>query len=86
MLFWLSLIVAGMVKGWYTVMTDMPFQQVMERVVPFLAAFAVWGLVLFTGITVLAWQAVRALWWKAFRERGRHSSVPVTSLSPTNLP
>ncbi len=85
-LFWLSLIGAGLVKGWYTVMTEMPFQQVMQRVVPFLASFAVWGLVLFTGISVLAWHAVRALWWKSSRERSRHSTDPFTSSLPTSLP
>ncbi len=84
MLFWLSLIGAGLVKGWYTVMTDLPFQQIMERVVPFLASFAVWGLVLFTGITLLAWQAVRALWWTAPRSTAT-DRTPLIATPPSTL-
>jgi nitric oxide reductase subunit B len=83
MLFWLSLIGAGMVKGWYTVMTDLPFQRIMEHVVPFLASFAVWGLVLFTGITLLGWQAMRSLWWSAPRNTATARTSTVVTPPPT---
>ena len=47
---------------------------------------AVWGLVLFTGITLLAWQAVRALWWTAPRstttDRTPMIATPPPSLQP----
>lgn len=86
MLFWLSLIGAGLVKGWYTVMTDLPFQQIMERVVPFLASFAVWGLVLFMGITLLAWQAARALWWTAPRSKVTSRTSVIATPPPSLQP
>lgn len=59
--FWLGLIGAGMVKGWYTVMSDLSFQAIMELVRPFLVVFAVAGIGLFTGLTMLAAQAIRNL-------------------------
>ncbi len=61
-MFWLGLIGAGMVKGWHTVMTDLSFQHIMELVRPFLVVFAVAGIGLFVGLTMLAAQVTRALW------------------------
>ncbi len=54
LVFFVSLIGAGMVKGWYTVMSDLPFQEIMQKVRPFLIGFAVAGIGLFTGISMLA--------------------------------
>lgn len=60
--FWIGLIGAGLLKGWYTVMTDLSFQTIMEQVRPFLAVFAVAGFGLFIGLSLLAEHAARALW------------------------
>ncbi|MBL7965138.1 MAG: cbb3-type cytochrome c oxidase subunit I [Flavobacteriales bacterium] len=60
-LFWLSLIGAGAVKGWYTVMTDLPFQTIMQQLRPFLIGFAVSGFGVFAGLMVLTGLALRRL-------------------------
>ena len=76
-LFWFCLIGAGLVKGYLTVTTDLPFQPIMERAWPFIAGFAVAGLGLFAGLTLLVWHAVssllavRADGWGAVGERDR---------------
>jgi nitric oxide reductase subunit B len=59
--FWACLIGAGLMKGWMTVTTDLSFQEIMDRARPFIAGFALAGLGLFAGLSMLAWQAVRAL-------------------------
>ncbi len=68
-LFWLSLIGAGMIKGWYTLMSDLLFQDIMVMVRPFLMSFAAWGIVLFVGITLLAVHASWALLGPFLRSR-----------------
>ncbi|HQV51921.1 MAG: cbb3-type cytochrome c oxidase subunit I [Flavobacteriales bacterium] len=61
LVFWLCLIGAGLVKGYFTVMTDLPFQIIMEKAWPFIAGFAVSGIGLFTGLSMLVWGALEAL-------------------------
>ena len=61
LLFWLCLVGAGMVKGWLTVTTDMAFQPIMDRAWPFIAGFAVSGIGLFIGLTLLVRHAAKAL-------------------------
>ena len=61
LLFWLCLIGAGMVKGYFTVLSDLPFQAIMERTRPFIVGFAISGLGLFTGLTMLVWRGVVSL-------------------------
>ncbi|MBL8001871.1 MAG: cbb3-type cytochrome c oxidase subunit I [Flavobacteriales bacterium] len=60
-LFWLCLIAAGLVKGWLTVTTDLPFQAIMDRARPFIAGFAVAGAGLFAGLSLLVWRAAQGL-------------------------
>jgi nitric oxide reductase subunit B len=62
LLFWLCLVAAGTVKGWLTVTTDMAFQPIMDRAWPFIAGFAVSGIGLFIGLTLLVRHAAIALW------------------------
>lgn len=61
LLFWLCLLAAGAVKGWLTVTTDMAFQPIMQQAWPFIAGFAVAGIGLFVGLTLLVRHAIRAL-------------------------
>ena len=61
LLFWLCLVGAGMVKGWLTVTTDMAFQPIMDKAWPFIAGFAVSGIGLFIGLTLLVRHAAKAL-------------------------
>lgn len=61
LLFWLCLIGAGMVKGYFTVLSDLPFQAIMERTRPFIVGFAISGLGLFSGLTILVGRAMAAL-------------------------
>ena len=61
LVFWLCLIGAGLVKGWLTVTTDMVFQSIMEEARPFITGFAISGMGLFIGLTLLAVHAGKAL-------------------------
>lgn len=61
LVFFLCLLGAGMVKGYFTVMSDLPFQKITEKIWPFIAGFAVSGLGLFTGLSMLVWGALKAL-------------------------
>lgn len=61
LVFWLCLVGAGMVKGYYTVLSDLPFQSIMQRARPFIVGFAVSGVGLFIGLSVLTWAGVRTL-------------------------
>ncbi|HQV38099.1 MAG: cbb3-type cytochrome c oxidase subunit I [Flavobacteriales bacterium] len=59
--FWICLIGAGLVKGWFTVMSDLPFQTITEKIWPYIAGFAVSGIGLFTGLSMLVWGALKVL-------------------------
>lgn len=61
LVFWLCLVGAGMVKGYYTVLSDLPFQSIMLRARPFIVGFAVSGVGLFIGLWMLTWAGVRTL-------------------------
>ena len=50
LLFWLCLVGAGMVKGYYTVLSDLHFQVIMERIRPFIV-----------GLSILVWDGIQAL-------------------------
>lgn len=81
-LFWLCLIGAGLVKGWYTVMTDLPFQAIMAKAWPFLASFAAWGIGLFVGITLLAAMAIKAMLLPMVRS----TSTPLPDAARASIP
>ncbi|MBK9627697.1 MAG: hypothetical protein IPO56_08350 [Flavobacteriales bacterium] len=61
LLFWLCLVGAGMVKGYYTVLSDLHFQVIMERIRPFIVGFAISGVGLFVGLSMLVWDGIQAL-------------------------
>lgn len=61
LVFWICLIGAGMVKGYFTVMTDLPFQTIMEKARSFIVGFAISGVGLFTGLSMLVWGALKAM-------------------------
>lgn len=89
LIFFLCLIGAGMVKGWYTVMSDLPFQQIMLKARPFLIGFAIAGLGLFTGITMLALRVFRLFLFKdgtPFRVVSIGNEVPVLPVDPQVVP
>lgn len=61
LVFWLCLIGAGLVKGYFTVMTDLPFQTIMEKARSFIVGFAISGGGLFTGLSMLVWSGLRVM-------------------------
>jgi nitric oxide reductase subunit B len=89
LLFFLCLIGAGMVKGWYTVMSDLPFQAIMQKVRPFLLGFAVAGVGLFGGISMLALRVFRLFLWKGtspFTVRKIAAGAAVMPAGPHGVP
>ena len=51
--FWLALIVAGFIKGRLVIEDKIVFQQIMEKINPFLSVVAVTGVVIFAGIIMV---------------------------------
>ena len=54
LLFWLGLVVSGILKGYYTIETDMAFQSVMDKIKPYLSIFLVSGIGVFVGLGLIA--------------------------------
>ncbi|MCC7018828.1 MAG: cbb3-type cytochrome c oxidase subunit I [Ardenticatenales bacterium] len=69
--FWACLIGAGLVKGWLTVMTDLPFETIMNRARPFIAGFATSGIGILLGLTLLGMQVSRHLLLRVLGAGGR---------------
>ncbi len=88
LLFFLCLIAAGIVKGWFTVMSDLPFQQIMLKVRPYLIGFAVAGIGLFTGISMLAMRVIGLYTLRGtspFAVRPLRQGVPVLPETPIGI-
>lgn len=61
LIFWLSLVVAGIIKGVLSVETSMPFSLIMDKISPFLIAFSISGIVLLIGLLMLILPALKPL-------------------------
>jgi len=73
------------VKGWFTVMTDLPFQKITEKIWPFIAGFAVSGIGLFTGLSLLVWGALKVLLASNNKEEGdAHGTVELDAIPVEN--
>lgn len=53
MIFWLSLIAAGLYRGIYTISNQAPFQEILDGIRPFIFIFAVAGMGIFIGLLML---------------------------------
>jgi nitric oxide reductase subunit B len=58
-IFWISLILAGYTKGVLTVVNHLSFQEAMVKVTPYLVVFAISGIALLIGITIVIWTALK---------------------------
>lgn len=60
-IFFVSLVVAGIAKGYYTVENKLSFQEIMHKISPALAVFVFAGLGIFAGMLLLVLPALRKL-------------------------
>jgi nitric oxide reductase subunit B len=61
LVFFISLVSAGILKGYYTVENQLSFQEIMQKIAPILAMFVVAGLGVFTGMLMIVLPALRRL-------------------------
>jgi nitric oxide reductase subunit B len=63
LIFFISLVAAGIVKGYYTVENQLSFQEIMQKISPILAVFVVAGLGIFAGMLLIILPALRKLFY-----------------------
>lgn len=61
LIFFISLVAAGIIKGYYTVENQLSFQEIMQKIAPILTVFVVAGLGIFTGMLMIVLPALRKL-------------------------
>ncbi|MCB0803915.1 MAG: cbb3-type cytochrome c oxidase subunit I [Flavobacteriales bacterium] len=61
LVFWISLIGAGYLKGTLSFGSDLTFQEIMEKLSPYLISFGIAGICLFIGMCVILWVALTHL-------------------------
>ncbi|MFI5150893.1 MAG: cbb3-type cytochrome c oxidase subunit I [Bacteroidia bacterium] len=80
--FFISLVAAGITKGWLTVYSTQTFQELMARISPFLLVFAIAGLGLLTGLILVTGPLLKYCirYFKSRSEEQEHTEhIPGTS-------
>jgi len=62
LVFWICLILAGYTKGVLAMEGILSFQEIMEHIAPYLMGFAIAGVALFIGITIIVWTALSRIY------------------------
>jgi nitric oxide reductase subunit B len=62
LVFWFSLITAGVTKGYFQIQTELPFREIMDKLTPLFILFSVAGVGVLIGMMMLAYPVLMEFW------------------------